>query len=96
MQTMMARVSFGLRGMWLPIFFQVMSNMVFVCTSSECEITVANVMKFGLQAVYGGQAIGLMLSAIFPQYKNMENTLPVRYLVSDLQKLHYTKRLRDQ
>lgn len=27
---MMARVSFGLRGMWLPLFFQIMSNMIFV------------------------------------------------------------------
>jgi hypothetical protein len=26
----MARVSFGLRGMWLPLFFQLMSNVVFV------------------------------------------------------------------
>ncbi|RDW73035.1 putative permease-2 [Coleophoma cylindrospora] len=58
--TMMARVSFGLRGMWLPLFFQIISNAMF----------------FGLQAVYGGQAISLMLGAIFPQYKNLENTLP--------------------
>ena len=27
---MMARVSFGLRGMWLPLFFQILGNMVFV------------------------------------------------------------------
>ncbi|PVH99763.1 hypothetical protein DM02DRAFT_642803 [Periconia macrospinosa] len=58
--TMMARVSFGLRGMWLPLFFQLLSNMCF----------------FGLQAVYGGQAIGLMLGAMIPQYKDMPNTLP--------------------
>lgn len=58
----MARVSFGLRGMWLPLFFQLMSNMVF----------------FGMQAVYGGQAIGLMLGAMIPQYKNLKNTLPER------------------
>jgi hypothetical protein len=36
------------------------------------------VIKFGLQAVYGGQAIGLMLGAMIPQYKNMPNTLPAR------------------
>ncbi|EXJ82047.1 hypothetical protein A1O1_08116 [Capronia coronata CBS 617.96] len=58
--TMMARASFGLRGMWLPLFFQLMSNMVF----------------FGLQAVYGGQAIGLMIGSIFPQWKSLHNTLP--------------------
>ncbi|KEY68266.1 hypothetical protein S7711_07020 [Stachybotrys chartarum IBT 7711] len=58
--TMMARVSFGLRGMWLPLFFQLMSNVVF----------------FGLQAFYGGQAIGLMLGAMIPGYKDMPNTLP--------------------
>ncbi|EPE24965.1 hypothetical protein GLAREA_11546 [Glarea lozoyensis ATCC 20868] len=58
--TMMARVSFGLRGMWLPLFFQIMGNMVF----------------FGLQAVYGGQAIGLMISAIIPGFKDLKNTLP--------------------
>ncbi|KAE9990893.1 hypothetical protein EG327_000774 [Venturia inaequalis] len=54
--TMIARVSFGLRGMWLPLFFQLMSNVVF--------------------AVYGGQAISLMLGAMIPQYKDLENTLP--------------------
>jgi NCS1 family nucleobase:cation symporter-1 len=59
---MMARVSFGLRGMWLPLFFQLMSNVCF----------------FGLQAVYGGQSIGLMLGAMIPQYKDMPNTLPAR------------------
>lgn len=30
-QKMMARVAFGLRGMWLPLFFQLMSNICFVC-----------------------------------------------------------------
>ncbi|PVH71529.1 hypothetical protein DL98DRAFT_434988 [Cadophora sp. DSE1049] len=58
--TMMARVSFGLRGMYLPLFFQLLSNVVF----------------FGLQAVYGGQAINLMLGAMSPSYKNLKNTLP--------------------
>ncbi|KAH8657101.1 permease for cytosine/purines, uracil, thiamine, allantoin-domain-containing protein [Tricladium varicosporioides] len=58
--TMMARVSFGLRGMWLPLFFQILANVIF----------------FGLQAVYGGQAISLMLSAMSPHYKNLKNTLP--------------------
>lgn len=60
---MMARVSFGMRGMWLPLFFQLMSNMVF----------------FGMQAVYGGQAISLLLGAMIPQYKDMPNTLPTRF-----------------
>lgn len=27
---MMARVSFGLRGMWLPLFFQILANVIFV------------------------------------------------------------------
>ncbi|KAF2117291.1 hypothetical protein BDV96DRAFT_644714 [Lophiotrema nucula] len=39
-----------LRGMWLPLFFQIMSN---ICFS-------------GLQTVYGPHAIGLMLGTIIP------------------------------
>lgn len=31
---MMARVSFGLRGMYLPLFFQLLSNVVFVSTNN--------------------------------------------------------------
>jgi len=72
----MARVSFGLRGMWLPLFFQLISNVVFVNASTLNVAVNANCHQFGLQAVYGGQAIGLMLGAIIPRYRNMRNTLP--------------------
>lgn len=32
---MFARVAFGLRGMWLPLFFQILGNMVFVRISES-------------------------------------------------------------
>lgn len=34
--------------------------------------------KFGLQAVYGGQAVSLMLGAMSRSWKDLANTLPAR------------------
>ncbi|KAH8880225.1 hypothetical protein GQ53DRAFT_891637 [Thozetella sp. PMI_491] len=59
--TVSARASFGLVGVILPLFFQILSNVIF----------------FGLQAVYGGQAIALILGSIFSGWQSMPNTLPL-------------------
>jgi NCS1 family nucleobase:cation symporter-1 len=80
---MMARTSFGLRGMYLPLFFQVLGNIIFVSPPQRTREwrfpDIADTcIQFGLQATYGGQAISLMLGAIFPSYKDLENTLPAR------------------
>lgn len=38
----------------------------------------ADLLQFGLQSYFGGQAVVMILNAIFPQFLYMENTLPER------------------
>ncbi|RDW85993.1 hypothetical protein BP5796_04318 [Coleophoma crateriformis] len=58
--TVLNRMAFGMRGTYIPIFIIFIGVMVFA----------------GIQAYYGAQALTLMLGAIFPSFKFMENTLP--------------------
>ena len=46
---MMARVAFGLRGMWLPLFFQLMSNICFVCF--DLHVKFRNVQELTMDQV---------------------------------------------
>ncbi|RDW73384.1 hypothetical protein BP6252_07291 [Coleophoma cylindrospora] len=58
--TMMNRVSFGLWGTTVPMTVVFLGGIVFS----------------GIQAYYGGQAMTLILGAIFPTFHRMPNTLP--------------------
>ena len=67
-QTMMARASFGMRGMYLPLFFQILSNIIFVSflrtlNNSRTLLTLGT--QFGLQATYGGLSTSDFVSALY-------------------------------
>ncbi|KAH9886805.1 NCS1 family nucleobase:cation symporter-1 [Xylariomycetidae sp. FL2044] len=57
---MLNRASFGLWGSYFSIMLCVFESIIF----------------FGIQSYYGGQAVVVVLNAIFPQFMNMANTLP--------------------
>ncbi|KAF7190566.1 putative permease C29B12.14c [Pseudocercospora fuligena] len=64
--TMMSRACWGLYGSYLGIFLSTMQCLIF----------------FGVQAYFGGQAVVLWLSAIFPQFLRLKNTLPESSLIT--------------
>ncbi|KAK4220772.1 NCS1 family nucleobase:cation symporter-1 [Podospora fimiseda] len=57
---MMSRAAFGLWGSYFSITICVFESLIF----------------FGIQAYYGGQAVVVVLNAIFPQFLRLKNTLP--------------------
>ncbi|KAF7556446.1 hypothetical protein G7Z17_g1424 [Cylindrodendrum hubeiense] len=57
---MLSRSTFGMYGSFFVIILKCFVNFTF----------------FGIQSYWGGQAIAVMLSAIFPSFAHMENTLP--------------------
>ncbi|KAK3314112.1 permease for cytosine/purines, uracil, thiamine, allantoin-domain-containing protein [Apodospora peruviana] len=57
---MMSRAAFGMYGSYFVVILKCFSNFVYS----------------GIQSYWGGIAIRVMLSAIFPSFHNMRNTLP--------------------
>ncbi|KAH8892607.1 hypothetical protein GQ53DRAFT_840931 [Thozetella sp. PMI_491] len=57
---MMCRMSYGLVGAYIMIGLGIFQTIVY----------------FGIQAYYGGQAVVVVLNAIFPQFLHLTNTLP--------------------
>jgi cytosine/uracil/thiamine/allantoin permease len=76
-------MAFGMRGTYIPIFIVFVGGFVYVSHAPGPEATCfllakfkLTVVKAGIQAYYGGQAMALMLGAVFPSFNNMKNTLP--------------------
>ncbi|KAJ9142937.1 Uracil permease [Pleurostoma richardsiae] len=57
---MMSRATFGMYGSYFVIILKCFVNFIF----------------FGIQSFWGGQAMAVILSAVFPSFAHMENTLP--------------------
>ncbi|KAF2400573.1 hypothetical protein EJ06DRAFT_397208 [Trichodelitschia bisporula] len=57
---MMSRVGFGMYGSYFVIMLKCFVNFIY----------------FGIQAYWGGLAVKVILSAIFPSFQHMKNTLP--------------------
>lgn len=68
-----ARASFGIRGMYLAITVR----------------SVAAIVWFGTQTYQGGQAINVMLCAIWPSFKTFPNTLPASAHVTSAELLTF-------
>jgi NCS1 family nucleobase:cation symporter-1 len=78
-------MAFGMYGTYVPIFIVFIAGMVFVShhptdlsfkTPRRCTCLTIFIQS-GIQAYYGGQAMTLMLRAIFPTFNYMKNTLPL-------------------
>jgi nucleobase:cation symporter-1, NCS1 family len=59
---MMGRAAFGLWGSYFAIMLCVFESLIY----------------FGIQSYYGGQAVVVILNAIFPQFLRLRNSLPAR------------------
>ncbi|KAH6677713.1 permease for cytosine/purines, uracil, thiamine, allantoin-domain-containing protein [Halenospora varia] len=57
---MMSRASFGMYGSYFVVMLKCFVNFIY----------------FGIQAYWGGLAVKVMLSSIFPSFQHMANTLP--------------------
>lgn len=73
---MMGRASFGLWGSYFSIMICVFESVIYVSQPCAQERAVADRSQFGVQSFYGGQAIVVILNAIFPQFLHLKNTLP--------------------
>lgn len=65
---MMGRASFGLWGSYFTIILCVFGGIIY----------------FGVQSYYGGQAVVVILNAIFPQFLHLKNTLPEESVLQSL------------
>lgn len=73
---MMGRASFGLWGSYFAIMICVFESVIYVRHIPAENLASADGSQFGVQSFYGGQAIVVILNAIFPQFLHLKNTLP--------------------
>lgn len=75
---MLGRASLGLYGSYLNVLICVFESLIYVSFPPSCFYFIADFLQFGLQSYFGGQAIVVILNAIFPQFLHLKNTLPER------------------
>lgn len=87
---MMSRSTFGMYGSYFVIMMKTFVNIIlYVSREFLLPVPLLTVCSCGIQCYWGGLAVTVILSSIFPSFAFMTNSLPVDAAISSAQLIGY-------